>query len=199
MQKEKYSFYDKEKGETTYVFPERWCWSVEYAPNAEQIAESERLTHARDAKLTAEKDRRIVEMHARGADQKDVDTLEAEYEMKMMRPVPPETDKLHQFDQDGVFHRIGEVDQDRVILASLYKFDDTKRRIDIPWRPGMKLVHLYKMTKPAGGTAFIKTYRWGYKYNGAHAFAFVMHDDRILLSPEDDVDFTRFNLPRFEI
>ena len=45
-----------------------------------------------------------------------------------------------QFDNDGYFHKIGEIDQDRIYMASLYKADDISKRIDIPWREGMRII-----------------------------------------------------------
>lgn len=109
--------------------------------------------------------------------------------------------ELHQFGNDGKFHRIGEVKQDEIAMAVLYRYDDMKKRIDIPWQDGMKLVHKYRMVKPgaydsanAGPNGFIRIYMFGYKYQGTHCLHFILPDDRIVTTPVDDVDLTKFNI-----
>lgn len=107
--------------------------------------------------------------------------------------------EFHQFDDKGRFHRVGEIDQDRMVMFVLR--NDTGKRIDIPWRPGMKLVYKYRMLKPgaydskdANEDGFVRIYMLGWKYEGAHAFYFILPDDRVVASPVDDIDLTLFNI-----
>jgi len=109
--------------------------------------------------------------------------------------------ELHQFGNDGKFHRIGEVKQEEVTMATIYRYDNMKKRIDIPFREGMKLIHKYRMVKPgaydsvnAGPNGFVRCYMFGYKYGGAHSYNFILPDDRIVTSPCDDVDLTKFEI-----
>lgn len=108
--------------------------------------------------------------------------------------------ELHQFeapankDSDGIFHRVGEIDQDRVKMAVLYKYNDPKKRIDLPWQPGMKLIHKYRNIQPYYKDHFVKIYMFGYKLGNQSHFTFILPDDRIILSPEDNVDLIQFSL-----
>lgn len=192
----RFTFTDKDTGEVVEVAPERWVWGVIYRPTEAQINASRIATEARDKVLIEERDKRLADMRARGVDTKDIATLEGEFDVLMMRPAGLVCDELHQFASDGSFHQIGEVDQERVQLASLYYFDDydMKKRIDIPFRPGMKLIHKYRNIKPAGHKEFIKCYMFGYKYEGQTSLFFVLPDDRIIVAPADDVDLTMFDL-----
>ncbi len=99
--------------------------------------------------------------------------------------------ELKQFDDAGKYHQIGEVEQERIAVAVLFCAADPKKRIDIPWRPGMRLVHQYKRYKLAvGSPRFRETtvYVFGYKLDGRHSLAYVMPDDRVLLVPDDAAD-----------
>lgn len=103
--------------------------------------------------------------------------------------------ELKQFGDDGVFHRIGEIEQDRIALAVLYKLDDPSKRIDLPWRKGMKLVHLYRNVKPYyKPDAFIRVYVWGYKFGKHTHYTFILPDDRVIISPVDDIDLVKFEI-----
>jgi hypothetical protein len=105
--------------------------------------------------------------------------------------------ELHQFGDDGTFHQIGEVDQNQIKMAVLYKTDDMKKRIDIPWREGMKLIHKYRNFIFEVGTEKERKARiiiFGYKYQDQFNLNYVLPDDRIVQSPEDDVDLTKFEI-----
>lgn len=103
--------------------------------------------------------------------------------------------ELHQFDDNHVFHRIGEVDQKRLKMFSLYKpLGDDRDRIDIPFQPGMRLVYKYRNIKPYYKENFERVYMAGYKYEGRHNFFFILPDDRIIVSPVDNIDLSQFNV-----
>lgn len=57
---------------------------------------------------------------------------------------------LDQYDEQGVFHQIREIEQDRLLLMVLRKVDritgyaiDSKQRLTIPWQPGMRFIHFH--------------------------------------------------------
>lgn len=102
--------------------------------------------------------------------------------------------ELHQFDSKGVFHRIGEVDQDRVKLFSLYKSDDMSKRIDLHITDGMKLIHNYKIVKPYYRKDFVTVYCFGYKKKGQHHFLHVLPDDRIIMSDTEAIDLVQYRV-----
>jgi hypothetical protein len=113
--------------------------------------------------------------------------------------------ELKQFGSDGTFHRIGEVDeigQDKIKLAVLYKPDDPTKRIDIVWQPemNMKLIHKYRNIKPYYMKEWVKVYMWGYragfKDNYVYHYNFVLPDDRIIMSNQDNISLEKFELQR---
>lgn len=191
-----YKFTDPDTQEELTIPVERWVWGVVYRPTEAQLERSRIETEKRNKVLQEELDHRLEKMVADNAAQKDIDTLKTEYEVVMSKPAGLERDELHQFGDDLRFHRIGEIDQDRVEVASLYFYDDysMQKRIDIPFRPGMKLIHKYRNIRPAGYKNFIKVYMFGYKYEGQHCIFFVLPDDRIVMCPDDKLDLTMYDL-----
>jgi len=105
--------------------------------------------------------------------------------------------ELHQFGDDGIFHRIGEIDQDQVKMFTMYRYDDMTKRIDMPWQEGMKLIHKYINFHSAEWEDLQQTkkiYVIGYKIGENHHYTMILPDDRIIISPEDNVDFGKFNI-----
>lgn len=189
-----YKFTDKATNEISIVPPERWVWGVVYKPTESQLEVSRVETEERDRVIRAECGNRVLEMVRAKRSQKDIDIVRQEYDLRMKHPAGLVRDELHQFGDDGIFHQVGEIDQDRVQLVTLYRYDDMTKRVDIPFREGMKLIHKYRNVRPAGYKDFIRVYMFGYKYEGSHAFYFILPDDRVILSPTDDIDLTLFDL-----
>ena len=106
--------------------------------------------------------------------------------------------QLRQFGDDGIFHQIGEVNQGIVKLFVMYKPEDERKRIDIVFQPGMRLIHKYRNVKPYYSDKFIKVYMFGYKYKNQYAYNFILPDDRIIQSPIDNIDLVQFELNRKE-
>ncbi len=105
--------------------------------------------------------------------------------------------ELHQFDNSGVFHRIGEVDQDRVSLFVLYKSIDMGKRIDIVVPEGARLIHKYRNYVFNAGTpqeSKARVYVFGYRSGKHYHYNFVLPDDRIVQSVDDEVKLTNFAL-----
>ena len=105
-------------------------------------------------------------------------------------------EELHQFDNEGNFHRIGEVDQDRVKLFVLYRHDDPRKRIDLVVQKGMRLIHKYKNIRPFYMNRFVKVYMFGYKLGTKYHYNFILPDDRIVQSSEDNIALEKFELQR---
>lgn len=102
--------------------------------------------------------------------------------------------ELHQFDESGHFHQIGEVDQSRLQMFCLYKPDEPLKRIDMPFSEGMKLVHKYRNVKLWYKEDWTRVYMIGFKKAGQHSLIYVLPDDRIIFSDSDSI-----NLDLFEI
>jgi hypothetical protein len=107
--------------------------------------------------------------------------------------------QLKQFGDDGRFHQIGEVDQERIEMAVLYQPANGAKRIDIPWRKGMKLIHKYRnvvMNVGQKDERHIRIHVFGYKEGAPYygrSFMFVLPDDRIVWSSTDEIDVLKFN------
>lgn len=102
--------------------------------------------------------------------------------------------ELKQFDDNNIFHQIGEVEQEQVKMFILYKLEDPSKAIAINILPGMKLIHKYKNIKPYYFDDFVRVYVLGYKYNNQYHYNFILPNDEIIQSPSEDIDLTRFNL-----
>lgn len=125
----------------------------------------------------------------------DVKSEEVALERWVWGVVYADGTELHQFDGNGVFHRIGEVDQDRVSLFVLYKSNDIRKRIDIVVPEGARLIHKYRNYVFNAGTeqeSKVRVYVFGYKHGSRYYYNFVLPDDRIVQSCDDQVKLTNF-------
>lgn len=102
--------------------------------------------------------------------------------------------ELHQFESDGSFHQIGEIDQKRARMFTLYRSDDPSKRIDMPLSPGMKIIAKYKVVKPFYLPEAVRVYVVGFKSGPHHTFLFVLPDDRIILSNKENIDLPTYEL-----
>jgi hypothetical protein len=76
----------------------------------------------------------------------------------------------------------------------LYKPEDQSKRIDIPFTEDMRLIHKYKNVKPFYLEDFVRVYMIGYKKGNEHTYMFVLPDDRVILSPHENVDLPMYDL-----
>ena len=107
--------------------------------------------------------------------------------------------ELKQFDETGRFHQVGEIDQDNIEMAVLYKPEEPEKRIDLPWKPGMRLIHKYRnvVFNFLGAEAEqrkAKVYIFGYKKGNDYAYLFILPDDRIIFTPDETIDVTNFGI-----
>lgn len=187
--------YTDEKGK---VIPlERWAWAAVYHATDEQIKEAEARREERNRKFDEEVVLREKAFRESGKPEDVIDKMKARYKKKKLALEEPECTELHQFDKDGRFHLIGEVDQSRLKMFYLYKPEDPQKRVDMPIFEGMKIVYKYKNVHAyyfdkLGDT--VKVYMAGYKSNGAHSFLFILPDDRIIFADREDVDLVQFKL-----
>lgn len=106
--------------------------------------------------------------------------------------------ELHQFGDDGIFHQIKDIEQDRIKMAVLYKFTDFEQKIYIPWREGMKLIHKY-INVHAGAqhenmSQTARVYVFGYKLGNQTHYTYILPNDQKIYSPEENIDLTLFKL-----
>ncbi len=110
--------------------------------------------------------------------------------------------ELHQFDDAGRFHQIGEVDQSRVTMFVLYQpkgVGDGRIDILIPQGKEISLVHKYKHYIFDAGTQSehrAKVYCIGYKLKGGHTHMnYIMPNGAIVQGfGENDVQLSQFGL-----
>ena len=109
--------------------------------------------------------------------------------------------ELQQFDDDGNFHRLAEIDQSKIKLFVMYKTDDSGKRFDIVMPTGARIIHKYRNIKPWYMDDFVKVYMFGYRtgkndkdfdYN----YHFILPDDRVIISNRDNIDLSVFELNR---
>ena len=105
--------------------------------------------------------------------------------------------ELHQFGNDGKFHRFAEIQMDNVKLFSMYNLKDMSKRIDIVLTEAMQIFHFYRNIKPWYLDSFVKVYVFGYKNRetGETCYNFILPDDRIIItSNKDNIDLVKFNI-----
>ena len=91
---------------------------------------------------------------------------------------------LKQYDDDGVYHQFKEIDQDKLVLFRMRKFDDTKH-YDLLFQPGMKLIHFYRNYLLENSKYFTRTFCFGFEktVNGKKVkmlFTILPNDDIII-------------------
>ena len=95
---------------------------------------------------------------------------------------------LHQFDRDGIFHQIGEIDQDKAKTFIMYETGAKDNRVDIALPDGAKIIHKYRNFIFNFGTAKErkeKIYMFGFKVGNQTHYNYILPDDRIVQSNED--------------
>lgn len=105
-------------------------------------------------------------------------------------------EELHQFGQDGWFHSITEVDQERVDLFSMYKPDGSDRH-DLKVTDDMQIFHFYRHVHASyfeNHDDTVKVYVYGFKKDGTASYHFILPDDRLIVSDTDAVDLPNFQL-----
>jgi len=102
-----------------------------------------------------------------------------------------------QFDDEGFFHRIGEVDMDRVKIFTMFKPENPTIRHDMVVTEDMKPFHKYRNIKLHYLPEFVKIYIFGYSKgkSGIH-YNFILPDDRVIQSDTDNVELEKFEIHR---
>lgn len=121
---------------------------------------------------------------------------EVQPERWQWRTVYDDGTELKQFGDDGVFHRIGEVDQDRTILFMAFKPGNPAKRIDILLPRGARLIHKYRnfVFDFGGEEKHIKVYIFGYKHGDHYHYNFILPDDRIVQGIDENPKLTDFKV-----
>ena len=108
--------------------------------------------------------------------------------------------ELYQFDNDGYFHQMKEIDKDKLVQFTMYKMDDQTRRVDIFLDPTKTEVFaLYRnliLEVATENERRVKVYVFGSKdkETGKTTFYYILPDDRLLVSNEDLVDLTVYKI-----
>lgn len=104
---------------------------------------------------------------------------------------------LKQFDPKGIFHRLGEIDQDQIEMVTMCNLENPEKRVDILWQDGMRLIHKYRNFKFAAGTEqekHIRIYIFGYTVGDKAAYSFILPDGRVIQSNTIDVQLSKYFL-----
>lgn len=101
---------------------------------------------------------------------------------------------LLQFDDDGTFHQVGEIDQENIKYFVMYKPEDITKRIEIIFPEGARLIHKYRNIRPHYKDHFVKVYLFGYKLENNFCYHFILPNDRVLISNTDVINLETFNL-----
>lgn len=100
---------------------------------------------------------------------------------------------LRQFEDNGEFHQIGEVDQQQVEIFTVYKIDDVSKRFDLLMPTNAKLIYKYRNVKPFYSDDFIRVYMFGYKKdNSEYVYNFILPNDTVIMSDVDNVNLEKF-------
>jgi len=107
--------------------------------------------------------------------------------------------ELRQFDDNGKFHRLSEIDQKNIKIFTMYRSDDMNKRYDIVMPEGARIIHKYRNIRPFYMNRFVKVYMFGYrtgKKDFEYHYHFILPDDRMVISNKDNVDLVNFELQR---
>jgi hypothetical protein len=185
----------KKDGKEEIVKLERWVWGVIFHPTETQVAEAAEKKRLRDEEIDRDTKERERLLRERGdVDEQTIADMKVFQGKKKQIPVEPECSEFHQFDSEGFFHQIGEVDQSRVKALVVYKPDDKTKRIYMPLADGMKIIFKYKMVKPWYLKDFVRVICFGYKAGSTHHFTFILPDDRMIISNQEDIDLVQYRL-----
>lgn len=108
--------------------------------------------------------------------------------------------ELHQFNIDGTFHQLGEIDWKRVKMFVMYKPmpQPFYKRVDLVIPKDAKVIHKYRHYALNVGTPEERKYKiyiFGYKLKGGQAhYNYIMPNDIIIQSENDNLPLTEFGL-----
>ena len=87
---------------------------------------------------------------------------------------------LKQFDDSGVYHQFGEIDQTKLTAFRMVTTGSPGPMWTLKWEPGYKLIHFYRMVRLDFGTPnerLIKLYCFGYETPSNHKMILVVGPD----------------------
>jgi len=178
------------------VEPVRWVWGAIYKPTDAQIAAAEEATERKKQELQDELVR-VSDMAEDDMPNKAKRMEEIKTEMQI--PVEPEQDEIRQYDPDGTFHSITDVDLDRVDKFVMHRWDDITERVIVPVRENMKIFHVYKnfhdmRWNDANTTARVFCFGFEMEDLNRSVYYYILPDDTVILSDSPDIDLAQYNL-----
>lgn len=97
---------------------------------------------------------------------------------------------LDQFDDQGVFHQIREIQQENLVAFRMINTENPDKHIHIFMPEGAKFIHKYKNFILQAGTpneTRMKVYIFGYKAGSHHHFNYILPNGTILQADHEDV------------
>lgn len=101
---------------------------------------------------------------------------------------------LKQFDDNGIFHQFGEIDQSRLFVFSMVNAE-TNQTYMLIFEEGMKLIHFYENYIFWGATEFekrVKAYCFGYETKNDKRIFAIMPDGGMAIV--DDIDKVKLSM-----
>lgn len=89
---------------------------------------------------------------------------------------------LEQFDRNGFFHKLQEVDQSRLAAFQMVNLTGLKPPVMIYWKPGRKLIHFYRNIALNVGTpeeVHVRLYCFGYETDREKVIVVIMPNDEV--------------------
>lgn len=94
-------------------------------------------------------------------------------------------DVLRQFDDNGIFHRFGEIDQGRLFAIRMVHDSHSPHTVMVP--EGAKLIHFYRNIIANASTPDefrVRLYCFGYEKNGVTVICVIMPNGEIVVTDE---------------
>lgn len=101
--------------------------------------------------------------------------------------------ELQQFDNEGIFHQIGEVQHHKAALFILFKPENPEIKIELIVPQGATLTHFYRNIVLNALTPWEKKHRiyvFGYEVNGHSHYNFILPDDRLIQSTSKELQLS---------
>ena len=114
---------------------------------------------------------------------------EVQLEKWCWRAVYADGSILQQFGDDGIFHQVGEIEQEKVRIFCMYPSDGSGPGFDLVVPKGGKVLHKYRqyVFHAEKEKKMVKIYVFGYKMGNHYHYNFIMPDGRLIQSIEENI------------
>lgn len=189
------TFTFKKDGETTDIPLEKWAWRVVYKPTEAQLKLAKEETIRRNNDLRRISQAKVKAMKNAGASEAQLAEEQLLLERATEKDVPPVCDEFKQFADDGTFHQMQEIDQQRVQIFIMYRPDRTLKQysIFVDEEQNVQFFQLWRnivLRASAHDEIRHRIYVYGMKdkESGQTVYNYILPDDRLVTSSRDIAD-----------